>query len=110
MDVTSAPGLPVVFATDAYGNVIGGVRTPQMDAPVATLSGVGNTGGLAGFCALFGRTIPFSAAQLASLYPTHADFVLQWDLATLHDLLDGYLLSPDAFELDNSVLFAPQIG
>jgi hypothetical protein len=110
MDVTSLPGQPVVFVTDAYGNVLGGVRTPQVDVPIATLSGVGNTGGLAGFCALFGRTIPFSAGELASLYPTHAQFVLQWDLATLHDLLDGYLLSPDAFELDNSALFAPQIG
>jgi hypothetical protein len=110
MEVTSLPGQPVVFVTDAYGNVLGGVRTPQLDAPIATLSGVGNTGGLAGFCALFGRTIPFSAGQLASVYPTHSQFVLQWDLATLQDLLGGYLLAPDAFELENSVLFAPQIG
>src|SRR5580658_9005928 len=47
MDVTSLPGQPVVFVTDAYGNVLGGVRTPQVDVPIATLSGVGNTGGLA---------------------------------------------------------------
>ncbi len=102
LQVTTTPGEPVVFATDANGDVLGGVRSPQLDAPVATLSGVGNTGGLAGFCALFGRTIPFTAGQLAALYPTHAAFVLRWDLATLKDVLGGYLLLPDAIELGNS--------
>jgi hypothetical protein len=109
MDVTTTPGEPVVFATDANGNVIGGVRTPQVDAPVATLSGVGNSGGLGGFCSLFGRTIPFSPSQLAALYPTHQQFVLQWDAATLKDLFGGYLLLPDALELENSALVS-QIG
>jgi hypothetical protein len=102
LQVTTAPGEQVVFATDANGNVLGGVRSPQVDAPVATLSGVGNTGGLAGFCALFGRTIPFTASQLSALYPTHAAFVLQWDRATLKDLFGGYLLLPDAVELAHS--------
>jgi hypothetical protein len=102
LQVTTTPGEPVVFATDAFGNVLGGVRSPQVDEPIATLSGVGNSGGLGGFCSLFGRTLPFSPTQLASLYPTHAQFVLQWDLATLNDLLGGYLLPVDVVELDNS--------
>ena len=72
--------------------------------PIATLSGVGNSGGLGGFCALFGRTIPFSSSQLASLYPTHSQFVLEWDLATLKDWVGGFLLVPDLIELDNSAL------
>ncbi len=100
--VTTTPGEPVVFATDANGNVLGGVRSPQVDAPVATLSGVGNSGGLGNFCALFGRTIPFTASHLTTLYPTHAAFVVQWDLATLKDVLGGYLLLPDAIELAQS--------
>jgi len=104
MQVTTTAGQPVVFALDANGNVLGGVRSPQVDAPIATLSGVGNSGGLAGFCRLFGSTIPFSQGQLASLYPTHAQFVAQWDQATLLDLLAGYLLPADAVELDNSAL------
>lgn len=104
LQVTTTPGEPVVFAKDGFGNVLGGVRSPQVDEPIATLSGVGNTGGLAGFCAIFGRTLPFSPTQLASLYPTHAQFVLQWDLVTFKDLLGGYLLLPDALELDNSAL------
>jgi Alpha/beta hydrolase domain len=109
MQVTSIPGQPVAFATDANGNVLGGVRTPQLDAPIATLSGIGNSGGLAGFCSLFGRTIPFSSGQLAALYPSHASFVFRWDLATLKDLFGGYLLLPDAIELADSA-FASNIG
>ncbi len=99
LQVTTAPGQPVVFATDANGNVLGGVRSPQVDAPVATLSGVGNSGGIDNFCALFGRTIPFSPSQLVARYPTHAAFVAQWDLATIKDVFGGYLLLPDAIEL-----------
>jgi hypothetical protein len=109
LDVSTTPGNPVVFVTDANGNVLGGVRSPQLDAPVATLSGVGNSGGLAGFCSLFGSTLPFSASKLADLYPTHSAFVAQWDRATLRDVLGGYLLLPDAIELDNAAA-ASSIG
>ena len=35
---------PVTFATDAAGNVKGGIRTPAVDVPVATLSGLGQDG------------------------------------------------------------------
>ena len=55
---------PVTFAVDAHGNVQGGVRSPQVDAPLAVLSGLGQSGG--GFCGLFGTTVPFTAAQLAA--------------------------------------------
>jgi hypothetical protein len=88
---------PVVFATDAHGNVLGGIRTPQVDAPVATLSGVGNTG--AAFCFLFGRTIPFSPAELAGLYKNHGQFVSQWGQAAHDAVKAGFLVQPDAVEL-----------
>jgi Alpha/beta hydrolase domain len=58
---------------------------------------------------IFGRTLPFTASQIVTLYPTHAQFVLQWNLATLKDFLGGYLLRPDAIELDNAAL-ASSIG
>jgi Alpha/beta hydrolase domain len=109
MDVTTTPGNPVAFVKDVNGNVLGGVRSPQVDAPVATLSGVGNTGGLAGFCSLFGSTVPFSASQLAHRYPTHSAFVAAWDRATLRDLRGGYLLLPDVIELDKAAA-ASSIG
>ena len=45
---------PPQFRFDADGNVQGGMRTPQVDTPVARLSGLGQSGG--GFCGLFGTT------------------------------------------------------
>jgi hypothetical protein len=103
LQTTTPPGeYPVVFATDANGNVLGGVRSPQVDAPIATLSGV--QGVILTTCYLFGSTIPFSPGKIATLYPTHAQFVADWDRAVLKDVLGGYLLPPDALELDNSAL------
>ena len=58
----------------------GGIRTPQVEAPIATLSGLGQSG--TGFCFLFGTTAPFDAAKLAALYPSHAAFVKAWNTAT----------------------------
>jgi hypothetical protein len=89
---------PVVFKTDANGNVLGGVRTPAVDAPVATLSGLPAPGGSL-FCFLFGTTTPFSAAQLHALYPSHGQFAAKWVGATLSSWLHGYIVGADAWEL-----------
>ena len=32
------------YVTDKYGNALGGLRTPAVQVPVATLTGLGNTG------------------------------------------------------------------
>jgi hypothetical protein len=57
-------GPPTTIARDASG----GIRTPQVDVPIATFTGL-PSGSI--FCLLFGTTTPFDAARLASLYPTH---------------------------------------
>jgi hypothetical protein len=85
------------FVLDANGNVMGGVRTPAVDVPVATLSGLGQSG--SSFCFLFGTTVPFSAAKLAALYPTHARFVARWFADTLADTTAGFIRPADATEL-----------
>ena len=97
---------PVVFQDDANGNTIGGVRSPQVDAPVATLGAIGNS---PAFCTLFGTTVPFTSSQLTALYPNHAAFVLKWDLSTIKDLFAGYLVPADAVELMHSAA-SSQIG
>lgn len=53
---------------DRYGIAIGGVRTPDVDAPTRVLSGTGNFGDP--FCRLYGTTLPFSPAVFDELYPT----------------------------------------
>jgi hypothetical protein len=89
------PGVdPPQFRLDADGNVQGGVRTPHVDAPVARLSGLGQTGG--GFCLLFGTTTAFTAEQRAALAATHTSFVTQWNATTGDAVRAGTLLPADA--------------
>jgi hypothetical protein len=87
---------PVLLARDAHGNALGGIRSPHVDAPVATLLGT-NEG--PDFCRLFGTTTPFTSAQLAALYPTHEDFVWKWSLAVYGAVINGFLLPADGTEL-----------
>jgi hypothetical protein len=94
----STSGPAPAFVLDANGNVTGGVRTPAVDVPVATLSGLGQSGSFF-FCFLFGTTVPFSAAKLAALYPAHREFVAQWAAATIADTAAGFIRPADAAEL-----------
>jgi hypothetical protein len=90
---------PVVFAKDANGNTLGGVRTPQVDVPVATFGGIGNSPAT---CVLFGTTVKFSAAKLASLYNNHGSFVSGWAHAAQNEVKAGFLRPADAEELIQS--------
>jgi hypothetical protein len=92
-------GPPVTISRDEHGNALGGIRTPLVDAPTATLDGSGGNGG-GGFCGLFGETVPFSAPTLLSLYPRHGDYVTRFDRATSRALRNGFLLPLDAKNLD----------
>jgi hypothetical protein len=76
------------IARDEHGNALGGIRTPQLDVPVAVLSGEG--------VSIIGRTIPFDRATLQSLYPTHDDYVRAFDRATDRAVRDGTILPSDA--------------
>ncbi len=49
---------PTSLVTGTNGQVIGGIRTPQVDVPVAVLSGLGQSG--TSFCGLFGTTAPMT--------------------------------------------------
>jgi hypothetical protein len=91
---------PVVFATDAHGNVLGGIRTPAVDAPVATLSGQPQGG--SPFCVLFGTTVPLTADQMAALYPDHEAFVDAWTDATRAARAAGFVVHADELELINA--------
>ena len=85
---------PVTVTRDANGNALSGIRTPQVDVPIATLSGGGQSGTF--FCQLFGTTVPFDAAKLASLYPDHESYVSQFNEATDRAVQAGFILPPDA--------------
>jgi hypothetical protein len=88
-----APGPPATILRDPLGNALGGIRTPQVDVPIATLSGLGQTG--SSFCALFGTTVPFDAPTLAALYPTHAGYVTAIAKAARRAARAGYVIKID---------------
>jgi hypothetical protein len=94
LDMSSSTSLVI----DPNGEAVGGVRTPQVQAPIAVVSGMPAGGG--GFCVLFGSTTPFGSARLTKLYPTHGAFVHKWDRAVATDVAAGYLLPADAKNLD----------
>jgi hypothetical protein len=81
---------------DSFGNILGGVRNPAVDVPLAQLTGMPNTPGL---CSLLGTTVPFDSATIHALYPDHGTFVSKWtqDVASLKH--DGYLTKDDAADL-----------
>jgi hypothetical protein len=95
------------YRLDTAGNALGGVRTPQVDVPVAVLSGLGQTGG--SFCFLFGTTAPFDDASLAQRYPDRSAFTAAWDAAVERAVAAGALLPVDAERL-KQVAAASTIG
>jgi len=98
----AAPSAPLItlnaqgtaLARDQFGNALGGVRTPYVDAPVATLSGEGQTG--TSFCRLFGVTELFDDTTLAMLYPTREAYISAIDTATDSAVAAGFLRPADA--------------
>lgn len=86
-------GPPVAFVRDEHGNALGGIRTPWVDAPIATLSGEGQTGG--GFCRIFGTTLLFDDAKLAELYPKRKTYVKRYKKSMKRALKQGYLRKAD---------------
>ena len=92
---------------DNHGNVLGGIRTPAVDVPIATFSGLGQTGST--FCFLFGTTVPFDAATLRTLYPTHATYVSAVTKATSRAVRAGFILKPDG-RLIKAAAAASSIG
>ena len=87
------------YVVDDHGDAVGGIRTPHVDAPIATLSDGGQGNGTKNFCFLFGTTVPFSAAQLDAAYGGEATFLARWDAAVDSAVTAGAVMSADAGHL-----------
>ncbi len=98
---TDADGNAVL---DEHGNALGGIRTPHVDVPIATLktemevvtvdSGCG--GGLSDMiCSVFGETVPFSDEKLNGLYDSHEDYVQKVTTSAKNAQDAGFLLAPE---------------
>ena len=103
-------GEPPAFAKDEFGNTLGGIRTPYVDTPIATLEGVGqpqpdfsdfegscevNLDNV-NFCFLSGTTDLFDTATLASLYADNDAYTEALNRAADEAVEKGFLLPEDA--------------
>jgi hypothetical protein len=94
-----------VVTRDEYGNAVGGIRTPFVDAPRAALTGETNTGG--SFCGLFGTTAPFDDATLARRYPSRDAFLAEFRRAAKQAVRAGFLLPEESTKLRNAAAQVP---
>ncbi|CAB4734013.1 unannotated protein [freshwater metagenome] len=78
----------VTPARDADGNVLGGMRLPPVEVPVATYRSTD--------CELGGITVPFDPLTLQQRYPTYADYEQRLARATDRAVRRGWLLPADA--------------
>lgn len=88
------------YELDEYGNVLGGVRLPELEVPIATYttenSAAPGTDLIAGMaCGLGGATERFTEEKLLELYPTHDDYVKKYTAAAEKSVADGILLEED---------------
>ena len=105
LEVSAGP--PAAIQKDAHGNALGGIRTPQVDVPIATFTGE-QEGRI--ICRLFGTTTAFDDAQLASLYPSHPAFVSAYRRALRRSVHAGWILRPDAKVMKEWAAGAPVGG
>lgn len=98
MSLTTEEG-KVKLARDAQGNVIGGVRPPELEAPLGSYV-ESNSG--QGFCGLFGGFKPFDAATLQRLYPRRQDYLRRFTAAARAAVKEGFLDQADAERLVRS--------
>jgi Alpha/beta hydrolase domain len=105
LEVSAGP--PVAIQKDAHGNALGGIRTPQVDVPIATFTGE-QEGRI--ICRLFGTTTAFDDAQLASLYPSHPAFVSAYRRVLRRSVHAGWILRPDAKVMKEWAAGAPVGG
>ena len=74
------PPTPPSLELDKNGNAVGGVRSPNLDVPIATYYAFSTPADPADpasglFCSLVGYKIPFKKDVISELYPTHDSYV-----------------------------------
>jgi hypothetical protein len=92
IDVTA--GASPETRRDADGIALGGIRTPPVDVPVATLSGLPGPNPST-ICLLLGSTKPFSATRLAELYPSGDRYLRRYNADADATIKAGFVLADD---------------
>jgi hypothetical protein len=79
---------------NADGIALGGIRTPPVVVPVATLSGAAGPNPST-ICLLLGSTTPLSAARIADLYPSRATYLRRYKTQLTATINAGFALPED---------------
>jgi hypothetical protein len=95
-DPIAVQGTPPAGVVDQFGNVVGGLRSPYLDVPTSTWFGT-STG--ASFCAIAGHEVPFDAARLQQLYPSHGAYVRAVAKDTARLVAGRYITGYDGLDL-----------
>ncbi len=82
---------------DEHGNALGGIRTPMVDVPAATLSG--DPVGDEIMFRLFGSTTTFEPARLRELYGDRAGYLEAFEEALDRAIAGGWVLPEDRDEM-----------
>ena len=82
---------------DEFGNALGGVRSPYMDVPIATMSGDNSSiQNEADICFLYGYTELLDRATLQQLYSSQDDYINKLMQSSEELVTEGFLLQEDA--------------
>ncbi|KAH8803015.1 hypothetical protein F5884DRAFT_682101 [Xylogone sp. PMI_703] len=96
ISTTSINGTTLVLERGVDGNVIGGVRMPELRVPIAEYIGLVGSN-------LNGETIAYNSSTLTKLYPTHQIYVGQVTLASREAQREGIILDYQvALEISNA--------
>lgn len=99
-----APGIALdaklEIRRDRYGNAIGGLRMPFIEAPIAAHTGYLTPGGMGG---VMGIKKPFPAETLKALYPTRSAYVAKFTEATNRLLKGRWISEEDAAAMKMAV-------
>jgi Alpha/beta hydrolase domain len=90
---------------DGDGNVLGGVRLPDIEAPLGVHAAQQEPKSFG--CALMGAFLPFSEAQIAERYKNRDDYVNQIRTAARKLEAEGLLLPEDAAVIVNDAAAMP---
>ena len=86
-------GDPPELPRDEHGNATGGIRLPDLEAPLGTHVGESPRDG---FVQLMGTSTPFEAEKVRALYPDHATWFAAYRAATERLVETGVFLPDDA--------------
>jgi hypothetical protein len=93
LEVDESGGSPAIVRDDD-GIALGGIRTPQVDAPTTILSG-DPAGEASIICLLLGSTTPMTPEQLAARYTSPDDYLAAYEGATDAAVEAGFVLGDD---------------